>query len=64
MVYIVTGEEFVRQTAQNGVCFLEVCLVVKPDLAIDLLMRTPISTQGEEEGGVIEARQRWYPIHG
>ena len=58
MVYIITGEEFGRETAQNGFCFLKVGLVAEPDLALDLT-RTPISTQGEEEDGVIGARRRW-----
>ena len=50
MVYVVTKEEIGRQTAQNGVCL---CLVVEPDLALDILLCTP-SDRSQPE--VVECR--------
>ena len=38
MVYVVTREKIGRQTEQNGVRLLKVCLVVEPDLTLDILL--------------------------
>ena len=45
MVYVVTKEEILRQIAQNDVCL---CLAVEPDLVLDILLCTPVSTERKE----------------
>ena len=53
MIYVVTREEIGRQTAQNGVHLLKVCLLVEPDLTPDILL-CPLKEK--EKSGVIGAR--------